>query len=135
MPCDGFLFLHISRSGIKLRFHDTEGFLDPPEVMVGSIDFRSAHMDLRSYNHVISGQFLCVFYCLFIYLDLDFSSRFCSFLICRNKGNILGTVSIFRFFCFTRPEFFCFFHLSVNFIYLLFRKLRVKGHNTLFCKL
>ena len=93
------------------------------------------HMDLRSYNHVISGQFLCVFYCLFIYLDLDFSSRFCSFLICRNKGNILGTVSIFRFFCFTRPEFFCFFHLSVNFIYLLFRKLRVKGHNTLFCKL
>lgn len=53
MAGERFLLLHINRSCVKLGFHDAEGFLDPPEIVIGSINLRSLHLGFRSYDHVI----------------------------------------------------------------------------------
>ena len=39
MSCDGILFLQIHWSCVQLRFHDTEGFFYPPEIMIRLINF------------------------------------------------------------------------------------------------
>ena len=133
MPCNRFLLLHKNRSCIKLRFHDTEGLFNSPKIMVCSINCRGRHSNFWCYNHVISCQLFCVFYCIFVYFHFDFPGCFFSFSISRKKGDIFCAVSIFGFLCFTCPESFCFFYLPIDFMILLFGQFWMECYNTFFC--
>jgi len=43
-----------NRPCIQIAFHDPEGFFNPPELVVNTINFKRIHLDLGSNNAVVS---------------------------------------------------------------------------------